>query len=161
MEKEPITSQGLEKIKKELEELKKIKRPKIVEAIAEARAHGDLKENAEYHAAKEQQSHNEGRIQEIEDIIARANVIDVSRINNDVAIMQSTVTRLLKEFLQNSVTLMGLLLWVFYLKWDWALMALIVFPVMVFPVSNIGRKQSTKFVIPSNANESQSYPEKK
>ena len=54
--------------------------------------------------------------------------------------MQSTVTRLLKEFLQNSVTLMGLLLWVFYLIWDWALMALIVFPVMVFPVSNIGRK---------------------
>ena len=64
----------------------------------------------------------------------------ISRINNDVAIMQSTVTRLLKEFLQNSVTLMGLLLWVFYLKWDWALMALIVFPVMVFPVLNIGRK---------------------
>jgi len=64
----------------------------------------------------------------------------ISRINNDVAIMQSTVTRLLKEFLQNSVTLMGLLIWVFYLKWDWALMALIVFPVMVFPVSNIGRK---------------------
>ena len=64
----------------------------------------------------------------------------ISRINNDVAIMQSTVTRLLKEFVQNSVTLMGLLLWVFYLKWDWALMALIVFPVMVFPVSNIGRK---------------------
>ena len=83
MEKEPITSQGLEKLKKELNELKNIKRPKIVEAIAEARAHGDLKENAEYHAAKEQQSHNEGRIQEIEDIIARANVIDVSRINND------------------------------------------------------------------------------
>ena len=64
----------------------------------------------------------------------------ISRINNDVAIMQSTVTRLLKEFLQNSVTLIGLMIWVFYLKWDWALMALIVFPVMIFPVSNIGRK---------------------
>ena len=64
----------------------------------------------------------------------------ISRINNDVAIMQSTVTRLLKEFLQNSVTLIGLLVWVFYLKWDWALMALIVFPAMVFPVANIGRK---------------------
>ena len=64
----------------------------------------------------------------------------ISRINNDVVIMQSTVTRLLKEFLQNSVTLMGLLVWVFYLKWDWALMALIIFPLMIFPVSNIGRK---------------------
>ena len=56
MEKEPITSQGIEKLKKELEELKNIKRPKIVKAIAEARGHGDLKENAEYHAAKEEQS---------------------------------------------------------------------------------------------------------
>ena len=83
MDKEPITSQGLEKLKKELEELKNVKRPKIVEAIAEARAHGDLKENAEYHAAKEQQSHNEGRIEEINDSIARANVIDVTKINND------------------------------------------------------------------------------
>ena len=64
----------------------------------------------------------------------------VSWINNDVAIMQSSVTRLLKEFLQNSVTMLGLLIWVFYLKWDWALMALVVFPIMVFPVSNIGRK---------------------
>ena len=83
MEKEPITVNGLEKLKKELDNLKNVKRPQIVKAIAEARSHGDLKENAEYHAAKEQQSHNEGRIQEIEDIIARANVIDVSRINND------------------------------------------------------------------------------
>ena len=83
MEKEPITIQGLEKIKKELIFLKEKKRPEIVSAIAEARSHGDLKENAEYHAAKEQQSHNEGRIQEIEDIIARANVIDVTKLNND------------------------------------------------------------------------------
>jgi len=64
----------------------------------------------------------------------------MSRINNDVAIMQSTVTRLLKEFMQNGVMMIGLLAWVFYLKWDWAIMALIVFPVMVFPVSNIARK---------------------
>ena len=63
--------------------LKEKKRPEIVAAIAEARSHGDLKENAEYHAAKEQQSHSEGRIQEIEDLIARANVIDVTKINND------------------------------------------------------------------------------
>ena len=83
MEKEPITSQGLEKLKKELNEFRNIKRPKIIEAIAEARAHGDLKENAEYHAAKEQQSHNEGRIVEINDIIARANVIDVTKFSND------------------------------------------------------------------------------
>ena len=83
MEKEPITVNGLEKLKQELIFLKEKKRPEIVAAIAEARSHGDLKENAEYHAAKEQQSHNEGRIQEVEDIIARANVIDVKKISND------------------------------------------------------------------------------
>ena len=83
MEKEPITVTGLEKLKQELIFLKEKKRPAIVAAIADARSHGDLKENAEYHAAKEQQAHNEGRIQEIEDLIARANVIDVTKINND------------------------------------------------------------------------------
>ena len=83
MDKEPITIQGLEKLKKELVFLKEKKRPEIVSAIAEARSHGDLKENAEYHAAKEQQSLNEGRIEQINDIIARANVIDVTKINND------------------------------------------------------------------------------
>ena len=83
MEKEPITIDGLQKLKDELIFLKEKKRPEIVSAIAEARSHGDLKENAEYHAAKEQQSHNEGRIQEVEDIIARANVIDVTKLNND------------------------------------------------------------------------------
>ncbi len=92
MEKEPITSQGLEKLKKELEELKNIKRPKIVEAIAEARGHGDLKENAEYHAAKEEQSKNESRIIEINDLIARANVIDVTKLEKkDNVIFGSTV----------------------------------------------------------------------
>ena len=96
MEKEPITVLGLQKLREELEEIKNVKRPKIIAAIAEARGHGDLKENAEYHAAKEQQSHNEGRIQEIESIIARANVIDVTKINNDgKVIFGSTV------FLQN------------------------------------------------------------
>ena len=92
MNKEPITSQGLEKLKKELEELKNIKRPKIVEAIAEARGHGDLKENAEYHAAKEEQSRIESRIIEINDLIARANIIDVTKLEKkDNVIFGSTV----------------------------------------------------------------------
>ena len=81
MEKEPITLNGLKKLEEELIFLKEKKRPEIVAAIAEARSHGDLKENAEYHAAKEEQSHNEGRITEINDIIARANVIDVTKLN--------------------------------------------------------------------------------
>ena len=83
MEKEPITIAGLQKLKEELIFLKEKKRPEIVAAISEARSHGDLKENAEYHAAKEQQSHNEGRIEQINDIIARANVIDVTKITNE------------------------------------------------------------------------------
>ena len=83
MEKEPITVKGLDKLKEELTFSKEKKRPEIVAAIAEARSHGDLKENAEYHAAKEQQSHNEGRIEEINDIIARANVIDITKFSND------------------------------------------------------------------------------
>ena len=92
MEKEPITIFGLDKLKNELEEIKNIKRPKIIEAIAEARAHGDLKENAEYHAAKEQQALIESRIIAINDLIARANVIDVTKIeNNGKVIFGSTV----------------------------------------------------------------------
>ena len=81
MDKEPITVNGLQNLKAELDDLKNNQRPKVVDAIAEARSHGDLKENAEYHAAKEEQSHNEGRITEINDIIARANVIDVTKLN--------------------------------------------------------------------------------
>ena len=96
MEKEPLTTNGFEKLKEELKDLKDVKRPKIVAAIAEARSHGDLKENAEYHAAKEQQSLNEGRIQQIEDIIARANIIDVTKINNDGKIIFGSTV-----FLQN------------------------------------------------------------
>ena len=82
MEKEPITIKGLEKLKEELDYLKNVKRHEIISAIAEARSHGDLKENAEYHAAKELQSHSEGRIQEINDVIARANIIDVTKLSN-------------------------------------------------------------------------------
>ncbi len=93
MEKEPITVSGLEKLKSELEELKNKKRPEIVAAIAEARSHGDLKENAEYHAAKEQQALLESRVIAINDTIARANVIDVTKIeNNGNVIFGSSVT---------------------------------------------------------------------
>ena len=83
MDKEPITVKGLENLKSELDSLKNIQRPKVVAAIAEARSHGDLKENAEYHAAKEQQGLIEGRVLTINDLIARANVIDVTKIDND------------------------------------------------------------------------------
>ena len=82
MEKEPITVNGLKYLKSELENLKNVQRPKVVEAIAEARSHGDLKENAEYHAAKEQQALIESRVIAINDLIARANVIDVTKIEN-------------------------------------------------------------------------------
>ena len=83
MDKEPITVKGLENLKSELEDLKNVQRPKVVEAIAEARSHGDLKENAEYHAAKEQQALIESRVIAINDLIARANVIDITKIEND------------------------------------------------------------------------------
>ena len=83
MDKEPITVAGLNNLKSELENLKNVQRPKIVEAIAEARSHGDLKENAEYHAAKEQQALIESRVIAINDLIARANVIDVTKIDNE------------------------------------------------------------------------------
>ena len=102
MEKEPITSQGLVKVKEELENLKNIKRPKIIEAIAEARGHGDLKENAEYHAAKEEQSKIEGRIIAINDLIARANVVDVTKLEKkDNVIFGSTVELLDLENKEN------------------------------------------------------------
>ncbi len=93
MDKEPLTVSGLQNLKNELEDLKNVQRPKVVAAIAEARSHGDLKENAEYHAAKEQQAKLEGRVLEINDVIARANVIDVTKIeNNGNIIFGSTVT---------------------------------------------------------------------
>ena len=92
MNKEPITVNGLKNLKSELENLKNVQRPKVVEAIAEARSHGDLKENAEYHAAKEQQALIESRVITINDLIARANVIDVTKIeNNGKVIFGSTV----------------------------------------------------------------------
>ena len=92
MDKNPITKDGEKAIKSELHQLKTVDRPNISQAIAEARAHGDLKENAEYHAAKEQQALIESRVIAINDMIARANVIDVTKIeNNGKVIFGSTV----------------------------------------------------------------------
>ena len=94
MDKEPITVNGLQNLKTELEDLKNNQRPKIVEAIAEARSHGDLKENAEYHAAKEQQALIEGRVIAINDLIARANVIDVTKIENEGKVIFGSTVKL-------------------------------------------------------------------
>ena len=94
MDKEPITVDGLQKLKLELEDLKNVQRPKVVEAIAEARSHGDLKENAEYHAAKEQQGLIEGRVLAINDLIARANIIDVTKIENNGKVIFGSTTKL-------------------------------------------------------------------
>jgi transcription elongation factor GreA len=80
MSKVPLTARGAEKLRSELERLKKVERPRIIQAIAEARAHGDLKENAEYHAAREQQGFVEGRIKEIEGKLSHAQVIDVTTL---------------------------------------------------------------------------------
>ena len=95
MEKEPITVNGLNKLKSELEDLKNVQRPKIVEAIAEARSHGDLKENAEYHAAKEQQALIESRVIAINDLIARANVIDVTKLDNSGKVIFGSTVKVL------------------------------------------------------------------
>lgn len=91
MEKFPMTPGGFEKLKEELRWRQQGERPRIIEAISEARAHGDLSENAEYHAAKEAQSHNEGRVAELEDLIARAEVIDVTKLTGDKIKFGATV----------------------------------------------------------------------
>jgi transcription elongation factor GreA len=92
MEKVPMTSAGYKMLQDELKERTGVERPRIVEAIAEARAHGDLSENAEYHAAKEAQSLNEGRISELEDKLSRAEVIDVTKLSGDIVKFGATVT---------------------------------------------------------------------
>lgn len=92
MEKVPMTIGGHAKLEEELKNRTSVERPRIIQAIAEARAHGDLSENAEYHAAKEQQSHNEGRINELEDKLSRAEVIDVSKLSGDKIKFGATVT---------------------------------------------------------------------
>ncbi|MEW8508819.1 MAG: transcription elongation factor GreA [Candidatus Thiodiazotropha sp.] len=81
MSKVPLTAKGADKLREELQQLKTIERPKVINAIAEARAHGDLKENAEYHAAREQQSFIEGRIKDIEGKLSHAQIIDVTQID--------------------------------------------------------------------------------
>jgi transcription elongation factor GreA len=81
MSREPMTKAGAERLREELAALKKVDRPKIIAAIAEARAHGDLKENAEYHAAREQQGFIEGRIQKLESTISHSQIIDVEKLN--------------------------------------------------------------------------------
>ena len=92
MEKIPMTAAGYTVLETELKHCQQVERPRIIQQITDARSHGDLSENAEYHAAKEQQSHNEGRIAELEDKLARAEVIDVSKLSGDTVKFGATVT---------------------------------------------------------------------
>ena len=92
MEKVPMTLAGFAALGEELKQRQSVDRPRIIEHIAEARSHGDLSENAEYHAAKEEQSHNEGRIAELEDKLARADIIDISKLSGDTIKFGATVT---------------------------------------------------------------------
>ena len=94
MDKKPITPEGQKKLREELDFIKNVKRQEIIDAISEARAHGDLKENAEYHAAKEQQALIESRVIAINDLIARANVIDVTKIENDGKVIFGSTVKL-------------------------------------------------------------------
>ena len=100
----PMTLKGSLRLRAELEELKSVKRPAVIQAIAEARAHGDLKENAEYHAAREQQGFIEGRIQDIEGKLANAEVIDVTRMNANGKVVFGATVALSDEDSGNEVT---------------------------------------------------------
>ncbi|KTD32831.1 transcription elongation factor GreA [Legionella nautarum] len=95
MQKHPMTIQGAEALKTELHRLKTVERPRIIEAIATARAHGDLKENAEYHAAREQQSFNEGRIKELEAKLSHCQIVDISKLANNGKVVFGATVRLL------------------------------------------------------------------
>jgi transcription elongation factor GreA len=92
MEKLPMTAEGLAPLKDELHQLKTIERHAVIRAIAEAREHGDLSENAEYHAARERQSFIEGRIIELEDVVSRADIIDVSKLSGKIVRFGASVT---------------------------------------------------------------------
>ena len=92
MDKIPMTAAGYTTLEAELKHCQAVERPRIIQQITEARTHGDLSENAEYHAAKEEQSHNEGRIAELEDKLARADIIDISKLSGDTIKFGATVT---------------------------------------------------------------------
>ncbi|HYH38095.1 MAG TPA: transcription elongation factor GreA [Azospirillum sp.] len=92
MEKVPMTAAGYDRLQEELKHLKVVERPAVIKAIAEAREHGDLSENAEYHAARERQSFIEGRVAELEDKISRAEVIDPAKLSGDTVKFGATVT---------------------------------------------------------------------
>src|SRR5262245_3679306 len=92
MDKIPMTAAGYAALEDELKHRQQVERPRIIQQISDARTHGDLSENAEYHAAKEQQAHNEGRIAELENKLARAEVIDVSKLSGDTVKFGATVT---------------------------------------------------------------------
>lgn len=104
MNKVPITTRGLEMLRGELKQLKSVDRPRVIQAIAEARAHGDLKENAEYHAAKEQQGFIEGRIKEIEGKLSHAQVIDVTTIDAKGKVVFGATVDLLDEYAGKEIT---------------------------------------------------------
>jgi len=104
MNKVPLTKRGAEKLQAELQELKAVDRPRIIKAIAEARAHGDLKENAEYHAAREQQSFAEGRIKEIEGKLSHAQVIDVASLDAGGKVVFGATVDLVDEDTGDEIT---------------------------------------------------------
>lgn len=97
MNKVPLTAAGADKLRAELKQLKQVERPKVIQAIAEARAHGDLKENAEYHAAKEQQGFIEGRITEIEGTLSNSQIIDVRSLNAEGRVVFGATVDLIEE----------------------------------------------------------------
>lgn len=104
MQQIPMTLLGAEKLREELNYLKSVRRPQIIQAIAEARAHGDLKENAEYHAAREQQGFCEGRIQEIESKLSMAQVIDITKITNNGKVIFGTTVTVLNLDTEDEIT---------------------------------------------------------
>jgi len=104
MSKVPLTARGAEKLREELQQLKSVARPQVIKAIAEARAHGDLRENAEYHAAREQQSFIEGRIKEIEGKLSHAQIIDVTTLSASGKVVFGATVDLVDEDTGDEVT---------------------------------------------------------